>query len=140
MSYDLGKEVKEAIDAGSAALLSLRKAQEELGHARNWGIVDMLGGGFLTDIFKHSKINTAQNCIINARHYLNQFQIELRDVAAYPQVDIEIGDFLTFADFFFDGIIADYMVQQKIADARRQVDEAIDRVEQILYQLNTITI
>ena len=140
MSYDLGKEVNEAIAAGTTALLSLRKAQEELGHARNWGIVDMLGGGLLTDIFKHSKINTAENCIANAKHYLNIFQMELRDVSAYPEIQIEIGDFLTFADFFFDGIIADYMVQSKIANARKQVGDAIERVEQILYQLNTITI
>lgn len=140
MSYDLGKEVNEAIAAGTAALFSLRKAQNELGHARNWGIVDLLGGGLLTDLFKYSKINKAQECIENAKYCLNQFQMELRDVAAYPTVQIEIGDFLTFADFFFDGIIADYMVQSKIVNARKQVDDAIERVEQILYQLNTITI
>ena len=36
------------------------------------------------------------------------------------------------ADFFLDGLVADYMVQSKIADAREQVDDAINRIETIL--------
>ena len=38
----------------------------------------------------------------------------------------------SFADFFLDGLVADYMVQSKIADAREQVDDAINRIEKIL--------
>ena len=45
---------------------------------------------------------------------------------------MEIGSFLSFADFFLDGLVADYMVQSKIADAREQVDDAINRIEKIL--------
>ena len=47
MAYDLEKEKKEAIAAGNQALHSLRTAQENLNSARNWGIWDMFGGGFL---------------------------------------------------------------------------------------------
>ena len=43
--------------------------------------------------------------------------------------------FLSFADFFFDGIVADYLVQSKIGEARRQVNEAINQVERILVEL-----
>ena len=42
---------------------------------------------------------------------------------------------MTFADVFFDGLIADIFVQSKINDARRHVQEAIARVEGILGQL-----
>ena len=45
---------------------------------------------------------------------------------------MEIGSFLSFADFFLDGLVADYMVQSKIADAREQVDDTINRIEKIL--------
>lgn len=48
---------------------------------------------------------------------------------------IEIGAFLSFADFFLDGLVADYMVQSKISDARVQVDDAIIQVEAILEDL-----
>ena len=37
---------------------------------------------------------------------------------------MDVGSFLTFADYFFDGIIADWMVQSKIGDALNQVREA----------------
>jgi uncharacterized protein (DUF2164 family) len=43
-----------------------------------------------------------------------------------------------FADFFFDGLIADFYVQSKINNARAQVDEAISRVEGALDRLNGI--
>ncbi|MCR4657451.1 MAG: hypothetical protein K5770_14685 [Lachnospiraceae bacterium] len=48
---------------------------------------------------------------------------------------VEIGGFLTFADFFFDGFIADILVQSKIGKAQRQCDDALRQVRQIRGQL-----
>lgn len=45
---------------------------------------------------------------------------------------------MTFADFFFDGFLADVMVQSKINNAKKQVDEAIRRVEEVLVKLRTL--
>lgn len=36
-------------------------------------------------------------------------------------IDINIGSFETFADYFFDGLIADWMVQSKINDSLTRV-------------------
>ena len=44
------------------------------------------------------------------------------------------GDF-SLADLFFDGIVVDWMVQDRIKQASQQVAEAICRVEAILRQL-----
>ena len=66
---------------------------------------------------------------------LRIFQKELRDVEAIQNQHIDIGGFLTFADFFFDGLIADWMVQSKIQNARKQVADAISQVEWILGSL-----
>ena len=49
--------------------------------------------------------------------------------------NIDTGDFLSFADYFFDGFVVDWMVQDRINTARRQVDEAIRRTEYIVNQL-----
>ena len=46
MGYDIEKEKREAIEAGRRALSSLRTAKENLNSAKNWGLVDMFGGGF----------------------------------------------------------------------------------------------
>ncbi len=132
------QEIKEAIFAGERALRALKVAQEDLGSARNWGIADLLGGGFFVNLIKHSRLEGASAHMETAREELKSFQRELRDVALYTELQLNIGDFLTFADFFFDGLIADYMVQSKITDARRQVEQAISQVEQILADLRRL--
>ncbi len=129
------REIREAIDAGERALDSLRRAQDKLNSARSWGIVDMLGGGFLTSMIKHSRLDDAAGYMEEAKEDLKRFQRELRDVEVPMEFRVEIGGFLTFADFFFDGLVADYLVQSKIAEARREVAEAIDRVERLLDEL-----
>lgn len=128
-------EIREAVAAGERALTSLRRAQEKLNSARNWGLFDLFGGGFITDMIKHSRMNDASALMENARADLLVFQRELRDVCVPTEFRMEVSDFLTFADFFFDGVIADYLVQSKIADARAQVSDAIYQVERLLRDL-----
>ena len=133
--YNLQKEMNEAIQAGENALCSLRAAREELQKAGNWGIVDLFGGGFVTNLIKHSKMDNASHLMENAKYDLKKFQKELRDVTINTNLSIDCGGFLTFADFFWDGVVADWLVQSKINDAKRQVDDAIAQVEQILRRL-----
>ena len=52
MGYDIEKEKREAIEAGQQALSSLRTAEENLNSAKNWGLVDMFGGGFFSTMLK----------------------------------------------------------------------------------------
>ena len=131
-AYTIEKEMREAIQAGENALYSLQAAREELQKAGNWGIVDLFGGGLITSLIKHSKMDNASRLMENAKYDLKRFQKELRDVTVNTNLSIDCSDFLTFADFFWDGIIADWLVQSKINDAKSQVDEAIAQVEQIL--------
>lgn len=133
--YNLQKEMNEAIQAGENALCSLRAAREELQKAGNWGIVDLFGGGFVTNLIKHSKMDNASHLMENAKYDLKKFQKELRDVTINTNLSIDCGGFLTFADFFWDGVVADWLVQSKINDAKRQVDDAIAQVEKILRRL-----
>lgn len=66
-----------------------------------------------------------------AKRALQSFRKELADVDQRLHLSLEIGDFLTFADYFFDGLIADWLVQSKIQDAKAQVENAIIQVRQI---------
>ena len=134
MAYEVEKEVREALHAGEQALMSLQEAQRYLNSAGNWGIVDILGGGLITDLIKHSKMNNAQQCMETAKQDLRQFQQELDDVDEYLP-NIKVGDFLTFADFFFDGFITDIFIQSRISDSKKQVAEATFQVESIVNRL-----
>lgn len=129
------REMKEAVDAGERALSSLRNAQEKLNSAGNWGLFDMFGGGLFSTIMKRSKMDDAQQLMEAAKSDLKRFQRELKDVNIPLDLRMEVGSFLSFADFFFDGFVADYLVQSKISEAKEQVSDAIIRVEQILNEL-----
>ena len=69
MGYDIEKEKREAIEAGQRALSSLRTAEENLNSAKNWGLVDMFGGGFFSTMLKHSKMDR-QDKIWNRRNMI----------------------------------------------------------------------
>ena len=132
------KEVQEAVAAGERALGSLRNAQKCLDGAKNWGIVDMLGGGLVSSLVKRSKMDDAAGYMEEAKADLRKFQKELRDVSVSMDLRMEIGSFLSFADVFFDNLFVDVMVQSKINEARDQVDEAIARVESLLVDLRRL--
>ncbi len=131
-NVNMEKEIREARAAGIRALNSLRQAQKHLDSARGWGIFDMLGGGMISSLVKHSKLGDAQRCVEQAQYDLRDFCRELEDV---DLPDVRIDDLLTFADFFFDGFLADFLVQQRINEARAQIDRACRQVEDVLYRL-----
>ncbi|MBO7355403.1 MAG: hypothetical protein ILP17_06190 [Lachnospiraceae bacterium] len=129
------REINEAISAADNALKHLYAADRRLKSARNWGLVDIFGGGggLISGLAKHSKMSSAEREIDEARFALQKFSKELRDVSGYSS--IHINEFLTFADFFFDGFIADVLVQSKIGNARKQCEQAIRHVTGIRKEL-----
>lgn len=138
-NMDYQREVNEAIQAASQALRSLQQAKESLNSAGNWGVLDMLGGGLISTFVKHTKMEDAEKLVQQACNDLKRLQKELMDVDTVAEFHIETGDFLSFADYFFDGLIADWLVQSRINDAKRQVDTAIQKVEEVLRRLRAIT-
>lgn len=132
---NIGKETLEAKLAGQAALNSLYRAKEHLNSAKNWGIFDLFGGGFISSIAKHSKMNDARSYIKQAKLNLEKFAKELNDVEILCDINVDTEDFLGFADIFFDNVLSDFMMQDRINKARNQIDEAIYRVEEIMSKL-----
>jgi hypothetical protein len=63
---DWNREIEEAIQAGKTALQALDDAERNISSARSFGVWDMLGGGFLSSMLKHSKMDEAQRCMERA--------------------------------------------------------------------------
>ena len=133
---DLQTEIQEALCASDTALVCLRRARERLGSASRWGVVDLLGGGLFSGVMKQRRMTQANEELANARYALQEFARELRDVRGLSIPEVQLNDFLSFADLFLDGAIADWFMQSRIAAARRQVDSAIEQVERIRRALN----
>ncbi|MDO4865560.1 MAG: hypothetical protein Q4C10_03310 [Clostridia bacterium] len=128
----LSQAVREARSAGVRALNNLRDAQRHLERARGWGIYDLLGGGMLASIAKHSAIGDAQHCVELAQDDLNRFW---RDNARVDMPYVQIGSLLSFSDVFLDGLLPDLLAQRKINDARDRLEKACRRLEEVLASL-----
>ena len=134
--------------AKATALLNLTReartrlltAQEKMGSARNWGIVDLLGGGLITNLIKHNRMGGAMREVEQIQPLLRQLSKELNEISLPDDADMDIGDFAVFADFFFDGLLADLYVQSKIRAFQRRLEEILNtlaRVDDALHKLDT---
>ncbi len=129
------REVGEALHAGRQAEQALSGVLDSLDSAESWGTWDMLGGGLFTTMAKHGHIDDARAGIDDAQRALSRFRTELADVRDMELPQVQIGEFATFADYFFDGFFMDWMVQSKIQDAQEGVSEVHVRVLNALRNL-----
>ena len=132
------KEIEEAIEAGQAVIRSLSNTLSSLDNAKNWGAVDMFGGGFLSDMAKHSNLNQARQQGVKTQRLMSRFNTELADVKLKTQINIEISQLTKFADLFFDGFLVDFLVQSKINKSYDQVLKVKKQVQQVLLQLSNL--
>ena len=107
----------------------------QLDSAAGWGTWDILGGGMLATMAKHGRMNDAQNAAFQARQAISRFRTELADVSQLRVPDLQVGEFTSFADYFFDGLFVDLYIQDKIGTARRSAEETAAQVEDLLSQL-----
>lgn len=129
------KELREAISAGRSALHTTESILGSLKNANGFATWDLLGGGMIADLAKHSYLSDAQRQIENLQRQLRQFKTELCDVDFKDAVQLDVGDFLYVADFIFDGLIADWMVKDRIGRARQQVENTRWQIESMLARL-----
>lgn len=132
---DLQKELREAITAADRALEGLERARLSLKSARNWGIYDILGGGFISGMIKRSKMRDAGAEMEYARQELLHFRRELEDVDQLIDTGFMNFDFVAFGDLFLDGFLFDLLAQGRISEAREKVDRAIEETRRIRQRL-----
>ena len=130
-------ELNQAIEAGEMALKGLRLSIQALRKAKNWGIYDMVGGGFLATSIKHSNMDEAKSLIHDVHVWLNKFKRELSDVRVsnVELLSVQIDSFSTFADYFFDNLIFDWVVQDKINRSLEGCEKTYRQVLEIVTQL-----
>ena len=131
---DRKKEIDEAIEAGRKALQALDEAAEKLGSAKRWGIWDIVGGGLISSLVKHSRIDDARELLQQARNELESFSDELDDIQENLP-DLEISDLVSTFDIVFDNVFADILVQEKVEETAREVDKTRTRVKDAVDRL-----
>lgn len=129
------KELAEAIHAGQQAQRCAEGVLSQLSSAEGWGTWDMLGGGLLSDIAKHSHLDSAQREVEQLQLLLSRFKTELADVRVDASMQVSVDGFLRFADYFFDNLFTDWAVMDKIHRSQEQVGQTLRQVEQLLARL-----
>ncbi|GIM90796.1 hypothetical protein [Paractinoplanes toevensis] len=129
------KELTEAEAAARAAARALADANEMLDSADNWSTADtFLGGGGLSSLVKHSRLDDAAARAAEADRRLAVLRAELRDVdLALPSLAgrLTLGGFTRFADVWLDNIFTDLSVRGQIKDGLGQLGEASQQVGRI---------
>ena len=129
------KEIREAISAGTKAKNIAEQVLSELDDAEGWGTWDLLGGGLISDLAKHSSLDDAQEEIEHLQVQLRRFKTELADVTIRAEMQVNIDGFLRFADYFFDGLFADWAVLDKIEESQSEVKNVIKQIQAVVDKL-----
>ena len=120
-------ETDQAIQAGQAAHAQAQQALSTLRSAKGWGVYDLLGGGLLSGLIKHSRMDKAEQEIAQLRRALDRFNRELRDVRVRCVTDI-----------VWDNLFSDWTALSQISEAKEQVERTDARILDILRQLQSV--
>ena len=130
------KEIGEAILAGNAAFAIAEKILSELDSADGWNTWDMFGGGgLITHMAKHGHLDDAQDLVETLQDKLRSFKTELTDVSIHADMQVNIDGFLRFADYFFDGLFADWAVADRINESMGAVQKTRNQIGHLVDKL-----
>lgn len=131
-------KLNQALNTTEELLGELNNAECNLKSARTWGIFDMLGGGLITDLIKHSKIGKAKDSMGRVNYLMDKLRSEINDIKNADYA-MNVSTILTVADFLFDGVLVDVYMFSKIMQSLDEVKRLRDRInalrDEILRQL-----
>lgn len=129
------RELDEALWAGEVAKAALAGLLDALGKAQALGRLDMIG--VASNLVKYHQIDEAHRHASAANRALSRFQMELADVQArhHAELTVDISTLATFADYFLDDLVSDWVVQCRIDKSKRSAGIARTRVNRTLRAL-----
>ena len=84
---------------------------------------------------KHGHLDDAQANIMALQGMLRKFKTELADINIQANMQVNVDGFLRFADYFFDGLFADWAVGDRISESQSSVMSVRYKIEQAMNKL-----
>lgn len=125
-------EISEALEAGKLYQELLELLIKQLKSAQSWGTWDVLGGGMLSSYVKQQRLGDVRKTLSSLRHYELNFRRELADVKQSLDLDVELTGVEGFLDVFFDNLITDWIIQQRINRSLAGAQNAFSQVGRVL--------
>ncbi len=136
ISIMLNKELNEAIEEGEKAVKLLTVVISYLKKAGKWGKWERSRKKRSGDYLKHQTIDKALKSLPKTQHQLNIFTRELKDLGDNKiEFKLDLVQFNKFTDFFFDNLISDWIVQQRIKSTLNNIESTKSHVQKILLNL-----
>jgi len=136
MANDL--QVNQALNLTNQLIGELDQAERQLSSARNWGFLDVLGGGVIVDLIKHSKLNNAKISMDRVNYLLQELKRVLGGISMPGDYSMNVGGIATFADFFFDSGIVDVYMTAKIMSSLNEVRNLKNRCDDLRSRLSNL--
>lgn len=106
------KEFTEAIKAIDEVLDQIQEALTHLYRAKDWGVLDIFGGGLISSLAKRDNINQSEYYIEKINSSLKVAEKELKDVNMVVPSSVKEGD--EFWDLWMDNIFSDIRIQDQV--------------------------
>lgn len=114
----------------------LEQAYEQAKSARNWGILDMLGGDLISGLVKHSHVYDAQSSLNQAKPILQRLCVLLQQNGLDSDLEgTNISGLSMVLDIGFDGILTDLYMQSKIGNMKSSIENALGKLYALERQL-----
>ena len=124
------EDILEAINVANEALYHLEDAEKALAKAKNWGIVDILGGKLIITGIKRDYMNKANQSIAMAEGALDALNDRLK--ALGQRFTMHYFSDSGVVDYLFDNFVLDIVTQNQIKKVYNEVLNTIAQVEGIL--------
>ena len=133
----LKKELEEAINEGIKSQKLVEIIISYLRKARDWGRWDTNRNNRRGDYMRHRAIDNAFKYISKTQYQLDRFNQELADLGAKEFMFATKNlNFKRFRDFFFDNLISDWIIQQRIKSTISSMEMTTDQIKRIILSLN----
>ncbi|MGI5173733.1 hypothetical protein H0R92_09050 [Treponema sp. OMZ 840] len=114
-------------------------AEKQFKSARNWGFIDIFGGGFIVDMIKHYKLGSVSETMNNIQALLQNLQSLISHISIPTDYSMNVGTFSAVADIVFDCVFTDVYMQSKIMSSLKQVQDLRTQLELLQQTLQKIT-
>ena len=131
-------QVNQALNLTNQLIAELDQAERQLSSARNWGFLDVLGGGLITDLIKHSKLSNAKVSMERVNYLMQELRRVLGGISMAGDYSMNVSGFETFADFFFDSGIVDVYMTAKIMNSLSEVRSLKNRCYELRTRLSNV--
>ncbi|WP_225743137.1 hypothetical protein [Marinilactibacillus sp. Marseille-P9653] len=133
------EEIDEAFSIGQKILRYIDEAIDALDSAKSWSTVDMLGGGFLTDVVKYDHIDKAESIMQKVEVGLMRYQEELKDVSYGWGSGYEyLSNSHRLMDFMLDNIFTDVSNYNKIQDNLSSLENLLNQITTSQHRLSAL--